>query len=290
MVSGRAVGSIRAQVGESPVWSRAEQALFWVDAWGRAVIRTDPVTGNDRIFGAPELAGAVAALPQGGVVLAGETGLFLGGQGAGGWQALSAPADLRADHRFNDMTVDPAGHLIVGTMQVGGERGPTGVLYCHAQGGWRALMSGFVTVNGLAFSPDGGTLYVSDSHPTVATVWAVPYDAASGSVGERRVLRRFHDLHGRPDGAAVDRDGIYWIAAVGGGRLYGLGRDGTVVGETRLPVERPTKPAFGGRDGERLFVTSMSVMLESEDSDHMAGALIEVPAGAPGLIPSAFAG
>lgn len=290
MVSGRAVGSIRAQVGESPIWSRAEQALFWVDAWGRAVIRTDPATGTDRVFGTPELAGAVAALPQGGVVLAGETGLFLGGQGNGGWQALSVPPDLPADHRFNDMTVDAAGHLIVGTMKAAGERGPTGVLYRHSHGQWRVLMSGFTTVNGLAFSPDGGTLYVSDSHPSVATVWAAPYDPATGAVGERRVLRRFNDLHGRPDGAAVDDDGVYWIAAVGGGRLYGLGRDGTVVGEKTLPVERPTKPAFGGADGERLFVTSMSVMLDGQDSDGLAGALIEVEPDRPGLIPTTFAG
>jgi sugar lactone lactonase YvrE len=290
MVSGRAVGSIRAQVGESPVWSQAEQALFWVDAWGRAVIRTDPAIGTDRVFGTPELAGAVAALPHGGVVLAGETGLFLGGQGNRGWQALSSPSDLPADHRFNDMTVDPAGHLIVGTIKASGERGPTGVLYRHSHGQWRVLMSGLATVNGLAFSPDGMTLYVSDSHPSVATVWALHYDPASGAVGERRVLRRFGDLRGRPDGAAVDADGVYWIAAVGGGRLFGLGRDGAVVGEKTLPVERPTKLAFGGANGQRLFVTSMSAMLESEDAGGLAGALIEVEPDKPGLIPPAFEG
>ncbi len=46
------VTAVRSQVGESPLWSVAEQALWWVDIEGRLLHRLDPASGADH-----ELAG-----------------------------------------------------------------------------------------------------------------------------------------------------------------------------------------------------------------------------------------
>ena len=67
------------------------------------------------------------------------------------------------------------------------------------------------------------------------------------------------DLDGLPDGATVDFDGFYWLAAVRGGRLYRFAPNGRLDRTIELPISSPTRPMFGGADLDRLFVTSIRV-------------------------------
>jgi sugar lactone lactonase YvrE len=69
------------------------------------------------------------------------------------------------------------------------------------------LVDGLGTVNGLGFSPDGRTLCHSDSQAAVRRVWASPYDPATGVMGASRPFIDVALLPGKPDGAAVDRQG-----------------------------------------------------------------------------------
>ena len=124
--------------------------------------------------------------------------------------------------------------------------------------------SDLVTVsNGLAFSPDGATLYWADtpSH----RVMAFDFNALEGTLGASRVLVQFdakkthQDLSlygGRPDGAAVDAEGAYWCAMFEGQRLLRFAPDGRVLQELPLPVRCPTMPCFGGADLRTLYVTT----------------------------------
>lgn len=275
------VGDGRDQVGESPVWDAPRNALWWVDTWGRTVNchRLDPATTTR--FSADEMAGGIALTQNGDVLALMESGMFRLSPATGRFHFLSAPEGLPPTHRFNDLTVDPQGRLIAGTMrksQFGAE--PTGVLYSF-EGGWQKIWDGFWTVNGLAFSPEGTTLYVSDSHPSVRTIWSADYDPETGVAGPRRVFVDMSDHVGRPDGAAVDVEGGYWIAGVGGGCLYRFDPAGRLLDRHALPVERPTKPAFGGPGLTDLFVTSMSVNLERPDA--LAGACLRSSFGVAGL-------
>jgi sugar lactone lactonase YvrE len=110
----------------------------------------------------------------------------------------------------------------------------------------------------MAFSPDGRLFYWSDSDPSVQTIWVADYDPASGTLGRRRVLAKTDELAGRPDGGTIDADGCYWMAGVGGWQLVRFTPDGRVDRIVDMPVERPTKIAFGGADLKTLYVTSIS--------------------------------
>ena len=78
--------------------------------------------------------------------------------------------------------------------------------------------------NGLAFSPDGRTLYVSNSDPARAVILA--YDVAAGGALSRR--RVFADmtalavkrLPGLPDGMTVDERGNLWATGPGGVHVF----------------------------------------------------------------------
>ena len=92
--------------------------------------------------------------------------------------------------RLNDGRCDRQGRFWAGSMVLNmGLNAPEGTLYRYASGvAPQAQLSGFITLNGLAFSPDGRTMYASDSHPLVQQVWAFDYDIETGTPSNRRVF------------------------------------------------------------------------------------------------------
>jgi hypothetical protein len=125
--------------------------------------------------------------------------------------------------------------------------------------------AGGITVsNGLAFSPDGRTLYWSDT--TAHTVHAFDFDPLEGALSRQRVFAQFPrrtlgqplaDYGGRPDGAAVDAGGLL----LGGdvrrrAPAAPVARRRGARASWRLPVRCPTMPCFGGADLRTLFITT----------------------------------
>ncbi len=207
---------LRDQVGESPVWSAREAALYWVDIEGRAIRRFDWATRATRSWQVAERIGCIALRAGGGLVAGMETGLFDIDLPATGAQALArlrvAVSHPREGMRFNDGRLDRAGRLWASTMvRDGALAAAEGVLLrLDGRGLSDPQVTGLVTGNGLAFSPDNAVMYLSDSHPSVQRVWAFDLDAG-GVPTNRRLFIDMTPLPGRPDGAAVDTDGCYWI-------------------------------------------------------------------------------
>jgi len=244
----------KAGLGESPAWSPGDGCLWWVDVTGRRLLRSDAATGATESWAMPEEIGFVVPAARGAVIVGLESGLFGFEAKTAGLQLIFELEDPGA--RFNDACTDPAGRLWAATCDID-NRQPLGKLYRIAPDFTaEAVLHGLMTPNGLAVDGGSGQLYLSDSHPTVQKLWRAPFDTASGTVGERRVLADFAALRGRPDGAAIDAEGTYWIAAVDGGRLYGFSPSGERVAEVATPMASPTKLAFGGADLRRIFLTS----------------------------------
>jgi sugar lactone lactonase YvrE len=283
----------KAETGESPVWCQEEEVLYWVDIPGCQLHRFDPASGEDRAFAMPAPIGCLALRCSGGLLVALRTGLF-GFEPATG--ALEPLAGLPDDHpaaRFNDGRCDPKGRFWVGTLRAPPDpEAKAGRLYrFDAERRLQAMVSGLVIGNGLAFGPDGRTLYHSDSHASVQTIWAWDLDPADGAISNRRVFATTHDVAGRPDGAAVDADGCYWVAANDGWQLIRYTPQGRIDRTIRLPVRRPTMLAFGGRALDTIFVTSMLPQPGDPPAEQpLAGGLFALAVGIQGLPEPRFAG
>lgn len=279
--------SCRAQVGEGAIWSAAEAVLYWVDIIARELHRYDPAGGIDHSWMLPSEVGCCAPLDDGHVLLALEEGFTLFDPVSERMELLCCPADMPAASRFNDGTVDPRGRFVAGTLpKAGAGAEPMGKLYVlDGRSQVRCLeRRDFLIQNGLAFSPDGDVLYVSDSGPAVQAIWRYVYDPHSGVCSERRLHFDMHAARGRPDGAAMDVDGCYWIAAVDGWSLLRLTPAGDIDRVVELPMQKPSKPAFGGADMRTLFVTSISAGLDLNDPVHAeAGNLFALDVGVQGL-------
>ncbi len=277
----------RARVGESPVWDETLQRLWWVDIRAPALHRTDPATGATETWPMPEAIGSLGLCRSGALLLSLRSGIhrFDPRRADAAPELVARPPGEPPHNRLNDGKVSPEGRFLVGSMDDRPEKQPRAALHRLDPGGrCTRLAEGFTVSNGLAWSPDGRTLYHSDSRASV--IWAWDYDPATGAIGGRRVFARPTQEQGRPDGAAVDAEGAYWSAGVSAGRLNRFLPDGTLDRCLPLPVRAPTMPCFGGPGLRTLFVTSLTPEGEPHPND---GALIALDAGVAGTPVGRFA-
>ncbi|MCR9272901.1 MULTISPECIES: SMP-30/gluconolactonase/LRE family protein [Mameliella] len=286
------VAPVGAGVGEGAVWDDRAQCLWWVDIPAGVIYRYDPVTGENRTIEYGEPVGCLAVREQGGLVLAAKSGFWLFDPETGAREAIHDPEAHLADNRFNDGATDAQGRFWAGTMKDGGEPEALGAFYrLDPDGAVTAWRDGIFTTNGLAFSPDGRRIYFSDSNPGVRTIWACDYDTTTGTPGEPEVFFDTRSVPGRPDGGTVDAEGCYWQAGVSGWQLYRLSPQGEVLMTIEMPVEKPTKPMFGGPDLATLYVTSIGAGLSDDPAQPDAGGLFAITGlGVTGLPQPRFQG
>lgn len=271
-------------LGESPLWSVAEEVLRFVDIKGRRIHRFDPASSEHASTQLPEEVGCIGLSDDGGLVAGLRSGIWLlDGDGHAVRKLADNPEDQRTS-RFNDGAVDPAGRFIVGTLDETRERGDAG-LYRFDERGLVRIDGGLITSNGTAFSPDGRRLYHSDTFRYV--LYVRDYDPATGEATNRRVFARFGSEtdRGRPDGGAVDADGCYWTALYEGGRVQRYAPDGRLIAEYPVPARCPTMVAFGGRDLRTLYCTSARAgRPEAELAEYpLSGALFAMRVDVAGL-------
>ncbi|MFX4222935.1 MAG: SMP-30/gluconolactonase/LRE family protein [Thalassobaculum sp.] len=285
----------RATLGEGIVWDAAIGRLWWVDIAAPALHRFDPLTGEDETWTMPSAIGCVAPRHAGGAIVCLEEGWCAFDPASGTVDVLSAGAPRGTGMRFNDGSVDPSGRFWAGTMPkagpadaAGGEPARGDLFRLDSDGVSSLVLDGLYIQNGLAFSPDGSVMYLSDSHPAVRTIWAFDYALDTGTPSNRRLFFDTRQVDGRPDGAAMDADGCYWMAGVDGWQVVRITPTGKVDRIVPVPVQKPTCLAFGGPRLETLYLTSMGPGLiapGSEDKQPDAGGIFALDPGVPGYAP-----
>jgi len=269
------------QLGESPVWCPQRELLLFVDISGRRLLKFNPASRALESCAIEEDIGCVAPSKGGGFVAGLRSGIWLLNEKGEKQRMLAANPEDSQVSRFNDGRVDGAGRFLAGTLDE--RKASRAALYRCDRRGLIRLTDGLITSNGLAFSPDGRTLYHSDT-PRF-TVYRYAYDASSGTAENRRVfveLKPTASDRGRPDGAAVDAQGCYWTALYEGGRVQRYDPEGRLMSEHAVPVRNPTMPAFGGLGLKTLFVTT------ARDATGSGGGLYAAEVDVPGLATFVF--
>ena len=283
----------RSKLGEGAVWDNADAALWWVDIKAGLIHRFDPETGINDAFDFGEPVGCLSRRQKGGLVVAAATGFYFFDPLTGDREALTDPEAGLDGNRFNDGATDTAGRFWAGTMRDDGSPPQArGQFYrFDPDQTVTPFFEKVFTTNGMAFSPEGRVMYFSDSNADVRTIWACDYDPATGDPTNRRVFFDTRAVAGRPDGGTVDADGCYWMAGVGGWQVVRITPAGKVDRIIDVPVEKPTKPMFGGPGLDTLFVTSIGAGMEADEKQPHAGSLFAITGhGATGIPQNRFAG
>jgi len=279
----------RNATGECPVWNARERALYWVDIpagklhrWRLGDVCTDSWT-------APQMLACIASYGDGSWLAGMEDGLFRIHPQEDGTLRCERLIDIehpRANMRFNDGRCDRQGRFWAGTMFMDmAEASAVGSLLRYEEGQsapLQATVGDMIVPNGLGFSPDGKVMYLSDSHPSVQKIWAFDYDIDSGTPHDRRLFVDMNLYPGRPDGAAVDADGCYWICGNDEGLIHRFTPAGKLDRSLAVPVKKPSMCAFGGRDLDTLFVTSIRPGGDLSDQP-LAGGVFALHPGVKGL-------
>lgn len=274
------VWAVGAELGEGPVWHAAERAFYFVDIKGRAIHRCDADGKHRQSWHTPRQPGFVLPCDDGSLLCGMQGGLYQFDPDAGMFTLLQAVEEDRPGNRLNDGFIDHRGRLWFGTMD-DGEKNPSGALYCYDRRILSEQDRNYIITNGPAMSPDGKTLYHTDT--LLRTVYAFDVDAAGNLSGKRPFIAI--DGSGYPDGMAVDAEGCLWIALFGGWRIERFLPSGELIGVLPFPCANITKLAFGGADLQTVQVTTAWKGLSSAErlKQPLAGGLFSFRADTPGL-------
>jgi L-arabinonolactonase len=270
-------------LGETPVWSVSEQALYWINCeQPSALHRWDYVSADHRSWSLPSRIGGVALRRTGNPVVTLSDGIYDFDRKDGS-VTLACRSPLPAYVGLHECQCDRQGRLWVGSYDhrfKPSDRGHRGAAYFRWDArGLVRVIEDISVANALAFSPDGRTLYAADA-PT-KLIEAFDLDPVTGQLSNRRPFVHLQDGEGFPDGATVDAEGGYWLAAVAAGALRRYLPDGSLDRIVPLPFSNPTKPAFGGPDLDILFVTSTKMKIRAESPQN--GGLFAFRPGERGL-------
>ena len=288
-------------LGESPFWHPAEHRLYWVDIHARRVRRFDPATGASEHWELPQEPGCIAPAPHGGLVLALRDGIYRARHWGGALSAIALFSHA-AHSRFNDGKADPLGRFWAGTYYEPKDARKADLYSVDCRpdngNGGKPLVqlkaTNAMNSNGLAWSPDQRTLYWADTSDHVVHAW--DWTVQGNALRHHRVFHRFEGkpaggqagqpgYGGRPDGAAVDVEGHYWVAMFEGGRLLRLSPAGEIVAEFEVPARCPTMPCFGGPDRRTLYLTTARHGRPPEELAAFphSGCVFTTPVDVPGL-------
>jgi len=247
--------------GEGPLWDDAKQILYWTDIDGKKTYRFLWNERRHELFHDGFQVNGWCMQQTGGFVVTNSSGIWLWDPGSKP-RLLASEADGK-DCVMNDCIADPEGRVYSGSYHYN----PTGpalpsFLFCiDSDGSVHVADEGIRFANGLAFSPDGSTLYFSD---TVARcIYAYRWHRGSGKLTDRRVFARLSPEEGFPDGLTVDTEGYLWCAHWFGACITRYDPDGKRERLLIMPAAQTSSLAFGGPDLDVIFITSagMSNML-----------------------------
>jgi sugar lactone lactonase YvrE len=281
---------IKASLGECPVWSVDEQVLYWVDINAPSLNRFDPLTGRNIAWPMPASIGCFALRESGGFIAALRDGFwFVDRDGAPERKVAAAPYDP-AHHRFNDGRVDAHGRFWVGSMNEKRDANTAKLYRLDPDFKLTTMIPDIMISNGLAWSPDGRTLYHADTPTRTISAW--DFEPVAGTISKRRAFAQFAGENDRPDGGAVDRAGCYWSAFYRGGKIVRISPRGELLAEFSLPARCPTMCAFGGRDLKTVYVTTARQQRDAEELARLpqSGGLFALRVDVPGLPEPKFAG
>ena len=272
------ISQYKNQLGEGSWWDNNTNTLHWTDIIEGKLYSYNPETERESFKKFNGKLGCFAPCKNGCFLVGLDLSFFIYDPNTGETKKFLDLEDEPRENRINDGTTDPYGRFWVGTMTAEGHtKKQNGSLYCISPNkNVQKHLSQIYTSNGLAFNKLGTKMYFADTGKNVQTIWEFDYELKSGIPRNKKIFANTNNLKGRPDGATVDANGFYWVAGVEGSELYRFNKNGKIDTVINLPVEKPTKPVFGGKNFDIIYITSIGNVLNKNHKSKLNGFTLEI--------------
>lgn len=284
----RKFASIRADLGESPVWDEATRTLYFVDISGGKIHALDEHARLSTLYTSTSRIGALALTEVGNLVFTHDSGVAILDRPTLRVTLTAGQISPNSSCRFNDGACDPQGRFITGLMDESHSQ-DSGKLFSYDSGLKPSLLHEPMGLpNGLVWDEEGRELFFVDS--VARTIFRADYSIAAGTIGQISVFAETPAHLGRPDGLAMDREGGVWVCQFNGGCLLRYNRSGVLTDNLPVPVPRPTSCCFGGTDMRTLYITTARFAMSTAElaSYPEAGDLYYIRLAAPGCVRHRF--
>jgi D-xylono/L-arabinono-1,4-lactonase len=263
--------------GENPLWHTAEQRVYWTDIETGRLFRYEPATCGHEQFYSGDIVGGFTFQADGALLL------FMAKGAVKVWRdgKLTTVIDeipAERQSRFNDVIADHEGRVFCGTMP--SPAGPGRLYRLDRDGSIQVVLEGIRCSNGMGFTPDGKSMYYTDSG--LNKIYLYDYDRAAGTFSNQRLFAQTTTNEGTPDGMTVDAEGYVWSARWGGNCAVRYTPDGREVERVMFPAVKVSSVVFGGPDYTDLYVTTAGGNAKETDGKG-AGALYRYRPATPGV-------
>lgn len=245
------VSSVRSRWGEGPIWWKG--ALYYVDIEGHEVRRFDPASGEERSWNVGQRVGTVVPREAGGLVIAGDHGLFFLDEETGALTRIADPEPDKPDNRFNDGKCSPDGRLFAGTISLAKKTGDARLYRLDPDLSLHEVFGPVTNSNGIVWSGDGKTAYYIDTPRREV----LAFDYEDGQLRNPRTAVSTAAIEASPDGMTIDSDDHLWVAFCHGACVACYDPvSGNELRRVELPCLETTACAFGGPALCDLYVTT----------------------------------
>jgi sugar lactone lactonase YvrE len=273
----------KATLGEGALWDHQKQLLYWIDIENGVLYTHKPSTNESKTYNMGSRIGTVVPVQSGGVLVALEKGIYKMGLQDTSMQLIAHPERNKTGNRYNDGKCGPAGRFWVGSMSTKGKK-KHGALYCLDRGKIHKKIDSVSISNGIVWSKDKTKMYYIDT-PT-REVREYNYDDKTGAITYNRVAVRIPDGKGYPDGMAIDSKDNLWIALWAGECVTCWNpENGTLLKEIKVPALNVTSCAFGGKNLDKLFITTARAGMNEEQLEKypLSGSVFVADPGVKGV-------
>ena len=283
MIQVTPVGTHVSVWGEGPIWH--QDRLLYVDIEAYKIVSFDPITQAEKLWDVGQRVGTVVPRAKGGLVWAGDTGMYFLDETTGESTYIGDPEPNILENRFNDGKCDPAGRFWAGSICL--TKLPEAALYgLHTDLRIEKKFSPVTNSNGIIWSRDARTMYYIDTPSK--KIRAFDYDRETSDITNERVIWDTSADSSSPDGMTIDSEDRLWIAFCHGAKVVCFDpATKTVADQIDFPCVETTACAFGGPDLGDLYVTTG---LKPGLTEELAGRVFVCRPGAVGVPADVFAG
>ena len=262
MTTPECIWNAKVEHGEGARYDPTTNSVWWVDILGQKILRKNLSSGEEKVWDTPEVVCCTYSTKDGATLALFRRSIVRLNEENGSFDTVIEFADEPENNRMNDGVVGPDGSIWAGSMDFDFQVA-TGALYrVDADKNVSKADSGYIVVNGPAFSPDGRILYVNETMK--GEIYRFDVNPADQSLTGKSVFANFGEGEGLPDGICVDHEGGLWVAVATGGKVQRYLPDGNLDCEISVPCPTVTSVALGGRDGKTLFITTSRILMDDD--------------------------